>query len=314
MALTREIISANAVLNGLTEEQITAITTLSQNDESTVIGQRIGEIYRQFDATIATTTGIQRNGDEKTYLYLERAAKELSEKVKTTESLNKQITELTKEKTRLEKVIADGVGDVETKKALEQAKKDLNAVTKQFTDLKAEFDSVKEKHQRELFGVKIDNELSVARTGIQLKKELPTVVTDVVMSQAIEKIKGLNPEYIDNGKGGTILAFKDETGAIMRNPENQLIPYTAKDLLYKELKSMGVVDEGRVQPGGGTTAPKSTTGGAIIDISGARNRVEAYENIASALMAKGLTNGSAEFDAEMQKAWKDNNVASLPEK
>lgn len=314
MALTREIISANAVLNGLTEEQITAITTLSQNDESTVIGQRIGEIYRQFDATIATTTGIQRNGDEKTYLYLERAAKELSEKVKTTESLNKQITELTKEKTRLEKVIADGVGDAETKKALEQARKDLTAVTKQFTDLKAEFDSVKEKHQRELFGVKIDNELSVARTGIQLKKELPTVVTDVVMSQAIEKIKGLNPEYIDNGKGGTILAFKDETGAIMRNPENQLIPYTAKDLLYKELKSMGVVDEGRVQTGGGTTAPKTTTGGAIIDISGARNRVEAYENIASALMAKGLTNGSAEFDAEMQKAWKDNNVASLPEK
>lgn len=43
----------------------------------------------------------------------------------------------------------------------------------------------------------------------------------------------MNPEYIDDGKGGKILAFKDETGAIMRNPNNQLNPFGASDLLQK---------------------------------------------------------------------------------
>ena len=32
--LTREILVANAALSGLSDEQITAITTLSQNDEN----------------------------------------------------------------------------------------------------------------------------------------------------------------------------------------------------------------------------------------------------------------------------------------
>ena len=45
MALTREILVANAALSGLTDEQINAITTLSQNDENSVIAKKTGEIY-----------------------------------------------------------------------------------------------------------------------------------------------------------------------------------------------------------------------------------------------------------------------------
>ena len=76
MALVRDTILANEVLAGLTDEQITAIETLSRNDEDVVIGARFGEVYRQMDSTIEKATGIKRNGDEKTYNYLERAAKE----------------------------------------------------------------------------------------------------------------------------------------------------------------------------------------------------------------------------------------------
>lgn len=38
--LTREILIANAALAGLTDEQIAAITTLSANDENSVIAKR----------------------------------------------------------------------------------------------------------------------------------------------------------------------------------------------------------------------------------------------------------------------------------
>ena len=78
--LTKETLIANEALAGLTEDQITAITTLSENDENTVIGQKFGEVYRQMDSTIEKATGIKRDGDEKTYLYLERATKAFADK------------------------------------------------------------------------------------------------------------------------------------------------------------------------------------------------------------------------------------------
>lgn len=319
MALTQQILAATAELSGLTEAQINAIITLSQNDENSVLGTRIGEIYRQMDATIASATGVQRNGDEKTYNYLVRATKEIAEKAKGVDGLNSQIAALTKEKARLEKVIAEGTGDAETKKALAQAQKDLAAVTKQFTDLHTEYETAKTNYATELFNVKIENELSVATANIKFKPELPQSVTGVILNQAIAKIKGMNPEYIDNGNGGKVLAFKDGNGAIMRNPDNMLNPYTATDLIAKELKTMGVLDEGKPKPGGGTESPKGGRGGnggngGTIDVSGARNRVEAYDAISNALMQQGMTVGSAEFDAAMTQAWKDNNVSSLPER
>ena len=78
--LTKETLIANEALAGLTDEQITAITTLSANDENTVIGQKFGEVYRQMDSTIEKATGIKRDGDEKTYLYLERATRAFADK------------------------------------------------------------------------------------------------------------------------------------------------------------------------------------------------------------------------------------------
>ena len=318
MALTSEILKANAVLTGLTDEQIAAITTLSQNDENTVIGAKIGDIYRQMDTTIATATGVQRKGDEKTYNYLERATKALKDQAGSVETLNKQIGDLTKEKGRLEKVIADGGTDAETKRQLTQATADLKAVQKQYNDLKADHDKAVQTHQTELLGVRIENELSIATAGVKFKAELPKSATDVLLQQATAKIKALNPEYIDDGKGGKMLAFKDETGAIMRNPENQLNPYTAAELVNKELKGMGVIDEGRKAAGAGTGGNGGNGGngggGSTVDISGAKTRLEANNMATQALLANGLTIGSAEFDSQMTQIWKDNNVSSLPEK
>ena len=315
MALKKDVIKANAVLASLTEDQIAAIETLSQNDEATVIGQRVGEIYREFDTKIETITGVKRNGDEKTYLYFERAAKDLKDKADSVADLNKQVGDLTKEKSRLEKVIADGGGDAETKKQLNQATADLKAVTKQYNDLKTDHDKALETHKTELFGVRVENELTVATSGLKFKPELPKSATDVLLSQAMAKIKNMSPELIDNGKGGKVLVFKDETGAIMRNQENKLEPYTAGELVTRELKTMGVLDEGRKQPGGGTNPPASGggTGGTVVDVSGAKTRVEANNIITTTLLGQGLTKGSEAFDTAMTQAWKDGNVAALPE-
>ena len=308
--LTAEILKANESLAGLTDEQLTAITTLSQNDENAVIGNRFGEVYRTFDENIAKASGIARNGDEKTYNYLDRVLGELTRR--NNESAT-QLAESAKEIKRLEKVIAEGAGDAETKKALQQAQKDLSSVTAQYNDLKTEFDKLGEKHKAEIFDLRISAELATARQGIKFKAGFPQSVTDVITANAVNTIKGMNPEFIDDGKGGKVLAFKDKDGAVLRNPENQLNPYTAGDLLRRELKQMGILDEGVHQTGSGTEPLTPTTANSTaVDIGGARSKVEAEDIISKALLARGMTKGSKAYQDAFSEAWKTNNVASLP--
>ena len=315
MALTVEVLKANSVLAGLSDEQLAAITTLSANDENSVIAQKTGKIYGDLDADILSVTGIAKNGTEKTYDYAKRVLGEFKTKAESAVQLQSTIDTLTKEKSRLEKAIQDGASDAETAKALKQAKADLAAITGQYNELNTKFQNAEQNHQKELFGIRVESTLQAATANLKFKPELPGSVTKVLLSQATEKIKNMHPDLIDDGKGGQIIAFKDENGAIMRNPNNQLNPFTADELIQRELDMMGVLDKGRQQVGTGTQPPSGVTGsGTVISIAGAKTRTEAYDMIASSLMTQGLTNGSAEFQTAMDQAWKDNNISSLPEK
>lgn len=312
MALTTELLRANATLAGLSEEQINAVVEMSRNDETTVIGQKTGEIYGGLDADILSASGIAKNGTEKTYDYAKRVIGEIKSQAGNSQS---QIAELTREKARLEKALADGA-DAETRKALTKANADLANVTKEYTELKTKFDNSEAEHQKALFGLKLDGEFAKATAGLKFKADLPASVTSVILAQAVEKVKAMSPEYIDDGNGGKVLAF-NQNGTTMRNPENNLRPYTATELVAKELKAMGVLDEGRKQAGAGTdpnAGGQGGKGGTIADLSGARTRDEAHEILARQLMSQGLLNGSKEFEEAMNKAWKENwdTLKALP--
>ena len=95
--LTREILIANAALSGLTDEQIAAITTLSANDENSVIAKKTGEIYGGLDADILAASGIAKNGTEKTFDYAKRVLTEFKTKVEGANGLQSQIDSLAKE-------------------------------------------------------------------------------------------------------------------------------------------------------------------------------------------------------------------------
>lgn len=311
--ITKEMLTADTVLGSLTEEQMNAICTLSKNDEDAVIGGRFREVYNQLDETIARETGIARNGDEKTYNYLERAAKALAVKANSVEGLNVKINELTRERDKFKKAVEEGAADEQLKKQLAQAQTDLENVRKQYDTLKTESDTMKVQHAQELMGLQVDNEIRSAMGGIKFKAEFPQAVTDTIVNQAIAKIKGMKPEFIDDGKGGKVLVFKGDDDAIMRNPDNHLEPFTAGELITKELKAMGIVDEGRRAAGAGSKpAGGAGGGGSVVDITMARTQTEAQEIIARTLMQQGLVNGSDEFQAKMDEAWRENNVASLP--
>ena len=310
--ITIEMLAADAALAGLTDEQKNAIALMSKNDEEVVIGNRFREVYNKLDETIARETGIARNGDEKTYLYLERAAKELATKANSVEGLNTKITDLTRERDRLKEQIAKG-GDEALRKQLEQATKDLDGVRKQYDTLKADFDKAKTDHAAELFGIQIDNVLAGAQAGLKFKPEFPQAATDTLLAQALAKVKGMNPDFIDDGKGGKRLVFKGENGEIARDPENHLEPFTAEALLKKELRAMGILDEGRRAAGVSTTQPQQhLQQGAVVDLSLARNQQEADDILRKQLGAQGLIRGSKAYQDAYDAAWKEHNIIALP--
>lgn len=313
MALTTELLNANAATAALTDEQKTAIVEMSKNDETTVIGQKTGEIYGGLDADILAASGIAKNGTEKTYDYAKRVIGEIKSQAGNAAELQTRVSSLEQEKTRLEGIIAKGGTDAETKRQLEQAKTDLANVQSQYATLKKDYDTEKAEHEKAMFGVKIDGEFAKATSGIKFKADLPANVTSVLLQQAINKVKGMNPEYIDDGNGGKVLAFM-ENGAVKRNPATNLQPYTAAELVTAELKTMGVLEEGRKQTGTGTGTGTGTETGNAVDISGARTQDEAHEIIAKQLMAAGKINGSKEFEDAMAEAWKANHdvLKTLP--
>lgn len=316
MALTTELLNANAALAGLTDEQKTAIVEMSKNDETAVIGQKTGEIYGGLDADILAASGIVKNGTEKTYDYAKRVIGEIKGQAGNASALQNQLAEMTKEKARLEGIIAKGGADAETKRALEQSKADLANVTKEYTELKSKYDNAAADYEKTLFGMKIDGEFAKATAGLKFKADLPVSVTTVLLDQAVAKVKAMNPEYIDDGNGGKVLAFM-ENGTPRRNPENNLRPFTAAELVAKELSTMGVLETGRVQTGagskGGEVGGQGGSGGTV-DISGAKSQDEAHEIIAKQLMAQGKVNGSKEFADAMAEAWKANKdvIRALP--
>ena len=313
--LTLELLNANAALASLNDEQKNAIVTLSQNDENAVIAAKTGEIYGNLDTDILSTSGIGKNGTEKTYEYAKRVISDLKGKAESVDALQTQIRSLTQKNSALEKSIAEGNGNEQLTKELKQAKADVANLTNQFVELQKSKDEMAAKFATDIKNMQIDGAMQSAIASIKFKPELPESATKVLMQQAIDKVKGMNPDFEDDGNGGKIIMFHDASGAVMRNKANSLNPYTASELLTNELDTMGVLDKGRQAAGGGTKTPNfgGNAGGAV-SIEGAKTRTEAYDAISIVLLAQGLQPGSKEFSEKMTEAWKDNNISSLPEK
>lgn len=312
--LKKETLKANAVLASLTDEQITAIETLSQNDENAVIASRIGEVYGRFDADILEVSGIAKNGTEKTYDYTKRVISEMKTKAGGIDALSTEITTLKSEKTRLEKAIADGSTDKEAAKQLKAVTAELEQTKNQYNDLKTQSDNAELKYKGQLNDFRIATEINRATTGLKFKASFPEAVTKQLLKNAENNLKNAyKHEFGDDGDGGERLFFHDKTtGARLNNPENKLYPFTAVELIKKELKEMGVLDEGRIQTGAGTNNSGTIATGGILDLSGAKTQAEALNMGRASLMQNGLLNGSKEFQESMDKAWVDFKIAELP--
>lgn len=305
MALTSETLVANEVLGNLTEEQISAIVTLSANDEDTVISKRIGEIYREMDATIETATGIKRDGAEKTYKYLKRATEAFAGQYADYTDIKEKVSTLEAEKQSLMDEIAKG-GDSTLRAQLETAQRELSSTKQQFLDMKAKFDGAEAAHVKAMTEYKIDAEIAKARSEIKLKSGMSEQATATLIRQAVANVKSKNPSFVEKD-GEQRLVFHDENGAPLNNVENKLNPFTAKELLIKEFEMLDILDK-RPNVGAGGKGNLPAGNGVL----GASTQTEATAAITKALTEKGLVRGTSAFQNAFNEMWREHNVQALP--
>ncbi len=314
MALTTELLDANAELASLTEDQKKAITVLSANDENQVIASRIGELHGQYDKDVKSVTGIDKNQGEKTYDYVKRVLADYKGKAAQFEELSTKVTALERSRAELETKIREGKGNEETSKKLRDAESALEQLRTKYEDDRKSWESEKGKYDLQITGIKVSNEFDKAISGLKFKAGYSPDIQSTLISATKEAI--LNQYGVDwvdtDGTKTMVFRTKDDKAEIVRNKNNALQPYTVKEMMAERLKD--VLDTGRKGEGTGTGPKPDGDGGDdfSLDLSGTKTQTEASDKIQAHLMAKGLTRGSTAFSEAQTKLWKDNNISKLP--
>lgn len=311
MALTADILKANPVLASLTPEQLTTITVLSSNDETTVIGARIGELHGRYDEDVKAVTGIEKAQGEKSYDYVKRVLGTYKTSVEGVEPIKTELAQLKTLKADLEAQLLSKGSDAAVKQKLLDTETRLSQLQNTYTTEKDQFTRTISDLQGQVKMTKVESEFDKALAEFKFKPSLPDSIKNVLISNAkTQLMQAYTPDFIDED-GKQKLVFRDKTGIIANNPENVLKPFTAGEMFKNLLKD--AIDVGRKQTGAGTGGNEGGSGDDdTLDLSAAKNQVDADNLIATHLLKKGLVRHSAAFATEHAKMRKTNNVDKLP--
>ena len=100
----------------------------------------------------------------------------------------------------------------------------------------------------------------------------------------------------------------------MNNPDNSMNPFTAEELLRREMDKYGILataGKGGAGGGGGKGGNPNPNLG-FIDLSGVRSQDEAVGIIDNFLRGKGYQVGSYEYQQKMTEYFKENKILELP--
>lgn len=311
--VTIEMLNQSESLKGLTDAQKLAITTLSSNDEATVIGTKIGALHGQYDADILSISGISKADGEKTYDYLKRVLGDYKTKLDGTKTLSAQLEAQKKKVTELESKLAAGGSDEAVKQQLKDARHQVTQLQTQLTTKTEELDRAKKDYEKKEKDLQVGFAFTNATAGIKFKADVSEPVKKILLAAAKDEIlaKG-TPDFIDDGNGGKKLVLRDAAGNTLNNPKNNLNPYTIEELVM-ETSLKDVIDIGRQQPGGGTEPnPQPDHRTVNLDLSTVKTQQEADIQIENYLLSTGLTRDNVEFGNKALEIRNENNVSSLP--
>lgn len=308
--LTVEMLRGNAALAGLTDEQLNSIAVMSQNDENTVIGNRIGALHGQYDTDILSISGITKNEGEKSYDYMKRVMTGYKSAAASADTLKTEITGLKAEKEKLQKQLESGSADTTLKQALKDTEARLSQAQAKYETSKTELENTKKSYEAKIKDIQVDYAFDKAIAGMTFKADVDDSVKAVLLKDAKQQVlaKG-TPDFVEIN-GARTLVFRDANGLTLNNPTN-LAPLTISEMLSNVESLKSILGTGTAGAGTRTVPPTPTTD-PVLQMSQARSQVEADNIVEKYLMDKGYTRYSKEFITESTKLRAQYNVDKLP--
>lgn len=305
--LTLELLKGNSNLSGLTDEQLNAITELSKNDENAVIAAKVKEIHSSYDADIESITGQAKPPTLRTYEHLKTVLSDLKGKAGSAEQLTAQLNTLKSEKSELEKQIKAGGGDVALKAQLSQLEQTLADKEQRITELAAAKETTVNEYaeklktaEQEKQGILVGFEFQKALAGVKFKDSIPeSVANSYTEAQKSRILSEYTPAWIDDGKGGKMLAFRNKDGQIANNPDNNLNPFTAAELLQKGIAE--IVQPAQQRTGTGGTGGGAGSGNTDPALTAAKTQTEFISIVQNSILEQGIAKTSPKFIEEQNK-------------
>lgn len=259
------------------DEDKTFLENYGKEIEEKIIPGKIGEVHRQYDEDLYALIGKRKQPTEKTYDFMKREVAHLKEKAEAVDSL-------LSEKQELERKIKEGSTD---KKLIA----DLEKVQKEYESLKAESETNIKRVNSEFDRYKIRSHITEALTGMSFSDKVPDGALNALKNTVIEELVGM-AEFKDGS-----LVFIDKDGSPLRNRNNALHPYTAKELLTEKLKE--VIRENKRSSGPSVSdeiVKEYDKGGKVTKIAlVVPDSIKTKGELGDYLVSKGLLRGSQEY-------------------
>jgi gas vesicle protein len=273
--LKAETLRADKALADLTEEQITAIETLSKNDEQEVVGSTVKKIHDAYDEQIEKLTGRPKPPEVKTYKHLDNIVLELKSKAKKAEKAE----ELENEVSNLREQIKSGKGSEALKGEVERLQQSLKDKQDELNQYKETFESEKQKYEIKL------SEINQSVMFTNLEKEFANHLTEnklgfvqnvpeaiIKDSLNLRKQALLNEVKPEMSEEQGRLIFRDKDGMIIRDKDNRNEPITAGKLWEQRIEDL--LDKNGKGGAGSEPIGSKGKGSTSIDLTSAKNYEE----------------------------------------
>lgn len=307
--LTEDLIKGQEILKTLTDEQVKAIATLSQNDENEVVGRVTGQIHGYYDENFKAILGVDKPTGVKSSEFWKSQVATLKEKAAKAGD-TKEIDALKSTIAGLEEKIKAGKGDTALVEKLEKEKAELTATVedlrKQFSKGKEEWEAKLSEREKAFQSIETDRLLTEQLRGLKFKSTIPENLQRIAINTAKQDILAKYETEVQETTAGKRLVFKKD-GVVLSNRENGLEPFTGLELIRNHEAMKEIIDPGRQQAGAGT---KGKGGGGelvgdVVQIGPVKTKLEADEAIKSALHAQGIASTDQRYHDIKKKTWKE---------
>lgn len=320
MPLDIETIKKQSALSDLSDEQMSAIVTLSTNSEKQTVQEAIAEKTRDFwdklDADIKEVYGKDKPREVKSWELLKQTLTEAKEKAESASTAASQLEELKNAKQQLEEQLKSGDKSGALSKQIERLQQQIADKDNQLEGLRTQVQTKEEEYktrlaeeQAKLDKYQFENHMDSALKGVKFKDSIPESIREQYIQSAKERVLSKYDRDWVEENGKRIPVFRDEKGHIVTNPDNLQKPLQPHELLMSEIKD-ALADDGK---GGAGTKPSAGARGKSVVVTGnPTTKIEATRLIHETLMQQGIAAGTDKFHTEERRLYTEMGVEDLP--